>query len=106
MFAFLVTANFTSLFSMYLSIKMNNAYLACVLMFIGCFMTLFSLNPKVGIIFALTPLGNYIVIADGLKEMFRIGIFPVTPHLLSLLFTSIIIVGLLIKIRVIYTIKA
>lgn len=100
--SYIITANFTALFSMYFTAKFRNAYLVCILLFIGCFMTLFSFNPEIGIIFSLMPLGNYIVIANTLKKIFSIGSVSVTPHLLSIGFTIVLIWILLIKIKKIY----
>ncbi|MCL2253488.1 MAG: hypothetical protein FWC09_03515 [Lachnospiraceae bacterium] len=102
LFTFIFTANFTALFSMYISAKLNNPYLACVLLFIGCFVSLFSLNPEIGVFFALTPLGNYIVIAENLQAMFSLGSLTLTPHLLSVIITFIFICILLKKIKNIY----
>lgn len=102
MIAFFITANFTALCSMYLAAKIRNVYLVCIFLFAACFMTLFSLNPEVGIFFSILPLGNYIVIADALKEIFSIGHFAVTPYFISLVFTCMLICILLIKIKKIY----
>lgn len=100
--SFIITANFTALFSMYLSAKLRNAYLTCVLLFAGCFLTLFSLNPEVGVFFSLTPLGNYIVIADTLEVMFSFGPFSITPHFISLFVTIIFTCILYVKIIDLY----
>lgn len=105
MTAFIITANFTALFSMYMSAKIKNTYLVCILLFLACFLTLFSLNPEAGIFFSLTPFGNYIVIGDALKVMFLLGSFSVTPYFLSLAITFMLICILYGKIKNVYRVR-
>ncbi len=97
MIALALVSNFTALFSMFLSIKLKNTYLVYILLFIGYFMTLFSLNPVFGTFFAIMPFGNYILIADTLKVLFTLGSFPITLHSISLVVTFILICILFAK---------
>ncbi len=102
--SFIVTANFTAILSIYLSVKIKNTYFVCILLFTGCFMTIFSLNPEFGIFFSLMPLGNYIVTADSLKVRFVLANIPLTIHSISLVVDFILICILTIKIKNVYRI--
>jgi len=103
MVAFILSANFTALLSMFLSAKIKNTFLVGTLLFIVYFTVLFSFNPSVGRFFALMPFGNYVVIADTLPVLYTLGPFVVTPHSISLLATLMLISILSIKIRTLYT---